>query len=175
MGTNILLNIIILMEGVRMANIKTNAMRILDSNNIEYNVLSYDNEDGKVDGISVANKIKRDVKTVFKTLVTYGKQEDIYVFVIPSDEELDLKKAAFVSKEKKIEFLNIKDIKKHTGYIRGGCSPIAMKKSYPTYIDKSALELEKIIVSAGKIGFQIELDIKDLIKVTNGELHDLIK
>ena len=158
-----------------MANIKTNAMRILDNLNIKYSGMNYDNSDGKVDGISVAKKIGRNPEQVFKTLVAQGSSGDIYVFIIPVAEELDLKKAAKVTGEKKIEMIYVKDILKYTGYIRGGCSPIGMKKEYPTFIDKSAESLDTMIVSGGKIGVQIELKPDDLQKITNAKLIDLIK
>lgn len=150
-------------------------MRILNTNNIEYSVLTYDSKDGKIDGVSVANKIGRDVNTVFKTLVTIGKSGEIYVFIIPVEKELDLKKAANAAKEKKIEMIHVKDITKYTGYIRGGCSPIGMKKNYPTFIDGSALKVERIIVSGGKIGVQIEIEVDDLKDITNSQIYDLIK
>lgn len=158
-----------------MSSKKTNAMRILDSNNIEYSVLTYVNKDGKIDGVSVANKIGRDVNTVFKTLVTSAKSGAIYVFIIPVDKELDLKKAANAAKEKKVEMIHVKDIRKHTGYIRGGCSPIGMKKKYPTFIDESALSLDKMIISGGKIGLQIEIKVDDLKKITEAKICDLVK
>jgi len=158
-----------------MSKIKTNAMRILDVNDIEYSVLTYDSKDGKIDGVSVANKIGRDVNTVFKTLVTIGKSKEIYVFIIPVEKELDLKKAANAAKEKSIEMIHVKDITKYTGYVRGGCSPIGMKKEYPTFIDESALLLEKIIVSGGKIGVQVEIRVDDLKKITNGQIYELTK
>ena len=153
---------------------KTNAMRILDKSNVEYNVISYDITDGEVDGISVANKIGRSVDQVYKTLVGHGK-DDIYVFIIPVHYELDLKKAAHAANEKKIELIPVKDILKLTSYIRGGCSPVGMKKLYKTYIHSSGLELDQIIVSAGKIGLQIELEPKRLSDVINAEFIDLIK
>ena len=154
--------------------VKTNAMRILDKGKVPYNIISYDISDGEVDGISVANKIGRSVDQVFKTLVGHGK-EDVYVFIIPVHYELDLKKAAHASNEKKIELIPVKDILKLTGYIRGGCSPLGMKKLYKTYINSSALELEQIIVSGGKIGLQIELTPNELKDVINAEFIDLIK
>lgn len=154
---------------------KTNAMRILDQKKIEYNVYSYDNKDGKIDGVSVAGKIGKDVKIVYKTLVTQGTSKELYVFVIPVEGELDLKKAAKAAGEKKIEMIAVKDILKFTGYIRGGCSPIGMKKSYKTFIQKEAESLEKIIVSAGKIGMQIELAPTELISVIEGQFQDIIK
>ena len=158
-----------------MANIKTNAMRILDDLNIQYNGIDYDDSDGKIDGISVAKKIGRAQEQVFKTLVAQGNSGDIYVFIIPVAEELDLKKAAKAAREKRIDMIPVKDILKHTGYIRGGCSPLGMKKEYPTFIDEIAMVLDTMVVSGGKIGVQIELKPKDLQKVTNAKLIDLIK
>lgn len=158
-----------------MANIKTNPMRILENLNINYNSMSYDNRDGKIDGISVAEKIGKNPEEVFKTLVAQGNSGGIYVFIIPVAEELDFKKAAKVTGEKKIEMIHVKDILKYTGYIRGGCSPIGMKKDYPTFIDETAIILDNIIVSGGKIGIQIQLKPEDLQRVTNGEMVDLVK
>lgn len=158
-----------------MASGKTNAMRILDAKKVEYKMHSYENKDGKIDGVSVAQKINRDVHEVYKTLVTQGTSKGLYVFVIPVEAELDLKKAAKASGEKKVEMIHVKDIQKWTGYIRGGCSPVGMKKLYPTFIDSSAEGLERIIVSGGKIGLQMELDPKDLLIVTNGAFAFVIK
>lgn len=154
---------------------KTNAMRILDSNKINYDVLSYENKDGKIDGVSVAEKIGKNVEEVYKTLVTQGNSKEYYVFVIPVNEELDFKKAAKVAGEKSVEMINVNDINKVTGYIRGGCSPIGMKKCYKTFINISAEELDKIIVSGGKIGLQILLDVKDLVDIISAKLEDIIK
>src|SRR3954453_11367173 len=151
-----------------MAISKTNAMRILDTESIYYGMLSYDNKDGKIDGVSVAQKVDRNVEQVYKTLVIQGSSKGIYVFVIPVEEELDLKKAAKVAKEKKVDMIAVKDIQKWTGYIRGGCSPIGMKKLYPTFIDESAGQLTHMLVSGGKIGVQIEINPSDLQRVTNG-------
>nr|WP_100332890.1 Cys-tRNA(Pro) deacylase [Bacillus xiapuensis] len=145
---------------------KTNAMRMLDAANVPYEMHAYENKDGKIDGVSVAEKIGKDPSMVYKTLVTVGSENHLYVFIIPAAEELDLKKAAKAAGEKKLDLLPVKELPKYTGYIRGGCSPIGMKKSYPTFIDKRANELEKVIVSGGKIGVQIELKPKDLIAVT---------
>ena len=153
---------------------KTNAMRILDAENIQYAVLNYNSNDGRIDGIAVADKVNRPAAQVYKTLVTIG-QNKIYVFVIPVTEELDLKKAAKCANEKKLEMLAVKDLQKWTGYIRGGCSPLGMKKSFPTYLHVSANELDKIIISGGKIGVQIEMQPNDLIKVINGQLVELVK
>lgn len=153
---------------------KTNAMRILDMENISYDTYNYDSKDGLVDGVSVAKKIGKDVKEVYKTLVGQGK-EQIYVFIIPVDKELDLKKAAAVTGEKKIELVHVKDIMKLTGYIRGGCSPIGMKKLYPSFIQEESLELENMVVSAGKIGLQIQLNPKKLGEQIQGVFVDIIR
>lgn len=155
--------------------LKTNAMRILDSKKVSYEMLSYESEDGKIDGISVAHKIGVDEKNVFKTLVAQGTSKDLYVFVIPVAEELDLKNAAKIAGEKKVEMIAVKDIMKYTGYIRGGCSPIGMKKNYKTFIHESAEDLDFIIFSAGKIGHQIKMNPKDLVSVVEGEFAFLIK
>lgn len=153
---------------------KTNVMRILDKENIEYKMHTYDNKDGRIDGVAVAEKLGQDVSKVYKTLVTQGHSKNYFVFVIPVIEELDLKAAAKSVKEKSIEMIKIVDIYKITGYIRGGCSPIGMKKLYRTVIDESCLELETIIVSAGKIGFQVELSPFDLLKIIEGSLAHVI-
>lgn len=158
-----------------MSETKTNAMRILDKKGIEYNVIGYDIIDGKIDGISVAKKINKDPKFVYKTLVTQGISKNIYVFVIPVAEELDLKKAAKAAKEKKVEMIPVKDMLKWTGYIRGGCSPIGMKKQYMTFIDSSVTELDYIIVSGGKIGVQIEMKINDLIQLIGANVSEELK
>ncbi|WBL48675.1 Cys-tRNA(Pro) deacylase [Clostridium estertheticum] len=155
--------------------IKTNVMRILDKMNIEYNVMTYEVKDDKVDGISVAKKIGRDEKYLYKTIVTHANSKEIYVIVIPVRQEIDFKKVARVTNEKNIEMLDLRDLQKCTGYIRGGCSPIGMKKKYKTFIDKGALGIDKIIVSAGKIGFQIEINPSLLKDIVDGEFADLIK
>lgn len=153
---------------------KTNAMRILDAKKIGYEVFVYDNEDGLIHGTAVAEKIGKAPETVFKTLVSHSGS-NLYVFVIPVAEELDLKKAAKAAGEKKIEMLPVKDLQKWTGYIRGGCSPVGMKKLYPTFIDSSAEGLETMAVSAGKIGQQMDLAPKLLAGVTNAKFTELIK
>lgn len=158
-----------------MVQYKTNAMRLLDTNNIKYDILTYKSNDGKIDGLSVASKIGKDPTIVYKTLVANGNSGSIYVFVIPVSEELDLKKAAKITGDKKVELIHVKDINKHTGYIRGGCSPIGMKKSYPTYIDKSADLLDSIVVSGGKVGVQIQITIDDLVSMTNAKLVEIVK
>lgn len=157
-----------------MAQIKTNAMRILDQKKIEYTTITYDVSDDKIDGVSVSEKISRDVEVVYKTLVLQGNSKNIYVCLLPVKEELDLKKAAKAAGEKSVEMIPVKDLLKFTGYIRGGCSPIGMKKNYKTFIDEKVLEIDKIIVSGGKIGVQIELLVSKLIEVSNAEVKDLI-
>jgi Cys-tRNA(Pro)/Cys-tRNA(Cys) deacylase len=155
--------------------IKTNAMRILDKMKVEYDVITYDIKDDKIDGISVSKKIGRDEKYVYKTLVTQAISKSIYIFVIPVREEIDFKKVAKITKEKTIEMLDLSELQKYTGYIRGGCSPIGMKKQYKTFIHNSALDMGTIIVSAGKVGFQIEIKANLLKNIVEGEFEDLIK
>lgn len=155
--------------------IKTNAMRILDSKKVNYEIITYESNDGKIDGISVANKIGIDEAHVFKTLVAQGTSKKLYVFVIPVAEELNLKEAAITSGEKKIEMIHVKDIMKYTGYIRGGCSPIGQKKDYKTFIHESAENLDFIIISGGKIGYQIKINPNDLINVVSGSFEYIIK
>jgi Cys-tRNA(Pro)/Cys-tRNA(Cys) deacylase len=154
---------------------KTNAMRILDAKKVNYEMLTYDNKDGKIDGVSVAEKIGREPKEVYKTLVAMGASRNIFVFVIPVAEELDLKKAARAAGEKNIEMLPVKDIQKWTGYIRGGCSPIGMKKEYKTFIDVNCRSIDSIIVSGGKIGVQIVLEPVLLQEVTKADIVPIIK
>ncbi|MGG5255264.1 Cys-tRNA(Pro) deacylase [Neobacillus sp. SM06] len=158
-----------------MAQTKTNAMRLLDAQKIPYEMVSYDANDGKIDGVSVAAKMGRSSSEVFKTLVAQGASKAIVIFVIPVSAELDLKKAAKVSGEKKVEMVPVKDIQKWTGYIRGGCSPIGMKKDYRTFIDQSGQALDSVVVSGGKIGLQIVINPNQLKKVTHAEFVELIK
>jgi len=152
---------------------KTNVMRILDKAGISYNTYSYDHSDGLIDGISVAEKMGQSVEQVYKTLVTQGASREYYVFVIPVAEELDLKNAAKAVSEKSIEMIKVADINKITGYIRGGCSPIAMKKDFKTILDSSCEILKTFIVSAGKIGLQIELAPSDLIKLIGCRIESI--
>lgn len=152
---------------------KTNAMRILDKNKVPYDIHEYDNEDGQIHGAEIAERVNKPAETVFKTLVTHSKQ-DLFIFVIPIVEELDLKKAAKAAGEKKIEMLPMKELQQWTGYIRGGCSPVGMKKLFPTFIDQSASQLEKMLVSAGKIGLQMELNPHQLKEVVSAKFMDLI-
>ncbi|WP_107924469.1 Cys-tRNA(Pro) deacylase [Lysinibacillus parviboronicapiens] len=149
---------------------KTNAVRLLEQQKIQFDVMEYETGDGQVDGVSVAEKIGQPVSHVFKTLVAKAGAQKLFVFVIPVAEELDLKAAAKVVGEKKIEMLPVKELLGYTGYVRGGCSPVGMKKLYPTVIDASAQEQGRIIVSAGKIGMQIHVQLDDLIAVTKAQL-----
>lgn len=148
---------------------KTNAMRILDKQKVRYSVETYDASDGALDGVTVAGKIGQDVKFVYKTLVTQGKSKNYFVFVIPVACELNLKAAAKSVGEKSVEMIAVKDINQITGYIRGGCSPVGMKKQFQTVIDESAKELDYFYVSAGKIGMQLRLNplaLADLIRAS---------
>lgn len=157
----------------KMANTKTNVMRILDKENIDYKIHTYQVKDNSIDGISVANKLGIPVERVFKTLVTKGHSGNFYVFVIPVAKELNLKAAARSVEEKSVEMIKVNDMLKITGYIRGGCSPIGMKKSYTTVIDESSTNLDRIVVSGGKIGFQVEINPKDLIEIINAKTSSI--
>ncbi|MPN43661.1 Cys-tRNA(Pro)/Cys-tRNA(Cys) deacylase YbaK [bioreactor metagenome] len=159
---------------MKTSKIKTNALRYLDANKISHNVYEYEAPNGFLDGVSVAKATGMDVNKVYKTLVTQGATKEHYVCVIPVAEELDLKKAAKHFGEKKIEMIPAKEITNVTGYIKGGCSPIGMKKPFKTAIDSHAENLELIVVSAGKVGLQVELSVKDLVSVVRADLIDLI-
>lgn len=152
---------------------KTNAIRLLEQQKIQFDVIEYETGDGQVDGISVAEKIGHPVSHVFKTLVAKASAQKLFVFVIPVAEELDLKAAAKVIGEKKIDMLPVKELLGYTGYVRGGCSPVGMKKLYPTVIDASAQEQGSIIVSAGKIGMQIHVQLDDLVAVTKAKIASI--
>ncbi|MDD3225094.1 MAG: Cys-tRNA(Pro) deacylase [Clostridium sp.] len=156
-------------------SIKTNAMRILDREKVDYSVKTYDTSDGKIDGVSVAKKVNEDEKYVYKTLVAVGHSREIYVFVLPVADELDLKKAASTAGEKSIQMLHVKDLQKNTGYIRGGCSPIGMKKQYKTFISDTAEDLDKMIVSGGKIGTQIIINPGILKDIIEAKMSDIIQ
>ncbi|WOC32701.1 MULTISPECIES: Cys-tRNA(Pro) deacylase [Caproicibacterium] len=153
---------------------KTNVMRILDKEHIAYTPHFYAHEDGKIDGIAVAQKLGQPLPQVFKTLVTQGADRAYYVFAVPVAAELNLKAAARSVGAKSVEMIHVKDINKVTGYIRGGCSPVGMKKQFTTVFDESALQFGTIFVSGGKIGTQVELSIQDLLKLTGGTTADLV-
>ena len=146
---------------------KTNAMRLLDAAGIEYSTAEYEYDESDLSGIHAAEAIGMPAEQVFKTLVTRGDKTGILVFCIPVAEELDLKKAATVSGNKKIEMIHVKELLSLTGYLRGGCSPVGMKKKYPCFIDETAVLFEKIAVSAGMRGEQLILAPDDLIKYIN--------
>jgi len=150
--------------------IKKNTKRILDKAKAEYTPHHYDADDGKIDGISVAEKIGYPKEIVYKTLVTVAPSKQYYVFVIPVEKELNLKAAAKSVGEKSVEMIHVADINKVTGYIRGGCSPVGMKKEYKTVIDESVKNLDKFFVSAGRIGSQLEIAPSELKKVINYDI-----
>lgn len=156
-----------------MAEVKTNAMRMLDRAKIAYRQYSYESDGVHVDGITVAEKMGQPLERVYKTLVTVGKSGGHFVFVIPVAAELDLKKAARAVGEKSVQMIHVKEINKLTGYIRGGCSPIGMKKQFPTVLSQSARTLPTVIVSGGKIGFQVELAPDDLLRLIRGSYGDI--
>lgn len=151
---------------------KTNVMRILDQKKINYNSYDY-TETNAVSGMEVATSLNEDPNKVFKTLVTVAKSKINYVFVVPVNKELDLKKAAKAVGEKSIEMIKSKELLPLTGYIHGGCSPIGMKKQFKTVIDKSVTSFETFIFSGGKIGYQVEVTLDDLKKVINYSLEDI--
>lgn len=158
-----------------MGTVKTNAMRMLDRAKIAYKTHSYEVKDGAVDGITAAKKLGIAPEKVFKTLVTQGADRQYFVFVVPVERELDLKKAARAVGEKHVEMIPVKDLNKVTGYIRGGCSPVGMKKAYGTVIDRSCGQLPEMLVSAGKVGQQIELAPQDLIAAVRAKTADLVR
>jgi Cys-tRNA(Pro)/Cys-tRNA(Cys) deacylase len=153
---------------------KTNAIRILESHKIKFETVSYEVDENDLSGITVANKINAEPDSVFKTLVGVGDKTGYVVFCIPVTQELNLKKAAAASGNKKVEMIKLKDLFTLTGYIRGGCSPIGMKKLFPTYIDETAQLFEMIFVSAGVRGMQIKIYPDDLLKMVEGNYADLI-
>lgn len=152
---------------------KTNAVKLLDKESINYNLIPYEVDESDLSAIHVANQLGEDVRQVFKTLVLKGDKTGFFVCIIPGAEELDLKKAAKISGNKNCDMIPMKELLSITGYIRGACSPIGMKKLFPTYIDNSSLNFELIYISAGKRGLQIQINPKDLInivKIKEGEL-----
>ena len=154
--------------------VKTNAMRILESMKIPYEHYTYQCDEF-VDGLQIADMLSLPYEKVYKTLVTVGSSKNYFVFVIPIAEELDLKAAARSVGEKSVEMIHVKDINQITGYIRGGCTAIGMKKQFVTRIDSSALEQEKIIVSGGRIGSQLELLPQDLAKASREEFAEITR
>lgn len=152
---------------------KTNAMRILETKKIPYTTYTYECDEF-IDAIQIADMLSLPYEKVYKTLVTQGNSKNYYVFVIPIAEELDMKKAAKSVGEKSVAMLHVKEINAVTGYIRGGCTAIGMKKQYVTRVEQSAQSLDQIIVSGGKLGMQIELSPQDLAVAANAEFADII-
>ena len=153
--------------------VKTNAMRMLDKHKISYEIIQYECEEF-IDGLHTAEKTNAPVEQSFKTLVMRGKTGQYYVFVVPIAEEVHLKNAAKRVGEKAVEMIAVKDINKITGYVRGGCTPIGMKKQYPTIIHESAKEFERIYISGGRIGTTIVVSPTELASVINAEFADII-
>ena len=153
---------------------KTNATRILERQGINFDVIEYKVDPENLDAIHVAEELKEDIKTVFKTLVLQGDKNGYFVCVIQGDKEVDLKKAAKISGNKKVALIPMKELLPLTGYIRGGCTAIGMKKKFPVFIDRNAIEQEYIFVSAGKRGLQIKLRPEDFINVAAASVEDLI-
>jgi Cys-tRNA(Pro)/Cys-tRNA(Cys) deacylase len=147
---------------------KTNAMRMLETAGIAYTEHTYETEDGAIDGLSVAKKCGEDPAQVFKTLVTVADTREHYVFVVPVEAKLDLKAAARAAGVKSVEMIPQKDLLKTTGYIHGGCSPVGMKKPFPTVFDETAVLYDRIMVSGGRVGVQVEVSPDDLVRITGG-------
>ena len=152
---------------------KTNVCRVLDAKKISYELHTYE-PDASLSGAEIAGILGEDTEKVFKTLVTRGKTGAYYVFVVPVEAELDLKKAAKAAGEKAVSMIKQKELLPRTGYVHGGCSPIGMKKQFPTFIHETAETFEKIFVSAGKVGFQIEISPKDLMSIAGCKAADII-
>lgn len=155
--------------------VKTNVMRLLEKAKIPYRTAEYEVDETDLSGAHAAVLLGVDPGRVFKTLVARGEKQGIFVFVIPAGEELDLKKCAGAVKEKKVELIHVKELPGLTGYIRGGCSPIGMKKKYPTFLDERCFLYEEIYVSAGMRGHQIVIKPDDLIGFTGAKVSELIK
>lgn len=153
---------------------KTNVIRLLEAIGIPFETYEYEYNENELDAVSVARKIGAEQEKVFKTLVAQSNTGDNYVFVIPGNYELDLKKAAKACSSKKIELIKVKDLLDITGYVRGGCSPIGMKKQFPTFIDESANLFDGIFISSGIRGMQILINPFHLASIINAEFYDLI-
>ena len=153
--------------------VKTNAMRILDKNKIPYEIIQYDCDEF-IDGLHSAEKTGAPIEQSFKTLVMQGKSRQYYVFVLPIAEEVDLKAAARTVGEKSVEMIHVKDITAITGYVRGGCTPLGMKKQFPTVLHESARDFDRIYVSGGRIGTTIIVNPDDLLSVVRGQYADII-
>lgn len=154
-------------------NDKTNVMRVLDSKKVSYTAHTYE-PDATMSGEEIAALLGEDADKVFKTLVTQGKSGQYFVFVVPVKAELDLKKAAKAANEKAVSMIKQKELLPLTGYVHGGCSPIGMKKQFPTYIHETAGQYDTVFVSAGKVGYQVELPPEDLIRIAGCKAADLV-
>lgn len=154
-------------------NFKTNALRIIEGLKIHYTLHKYDHDEGFVCGVAIADKLHQNQAQVFKTIVTVGASKANYVFVLPVEKEIDFKAAARTVGEKSVEMIKLTDLTKITGYIRGGCSPIGMKRKFVTVIDVSCENFETIMVSAGKVGYQMELAPSDLIRAAEASVADI--
>ena len=153
---------------------KTNVARLLDTAKVEYGLIPYEVDESDLSAVHVAAQLGEDVDRVFKTIVLHGDKSGYFVCVVPGEHEIDLKKAAKVSGNKKCELLPMKELLPVTGYIRGGCSPIGMKKRFPTYLHESAASFDYIYVSAGQRGLQVRLAPGDLLREARAAYADLI-
>lgn len=155
--------------------IKTNAMRLLESQGIVFKTQDYEVDENDLSGEHVAHQVGKPADQVFKTLILRGENAGYFVCCIPSNFEVDLKKAARAIKDKKAEMIHLKDLQRITGYIRGGCSPVGMKKDFPTFIDETAILFDEILISAGVRGTMMIIEPNDLINYVNAEIIDLVK
>lgn len=155
-------------------NIKTNAVRIAETAKLDFETINYES-DGFMEGTAIADKLGQPYSQTFKTLVAKGKPGQFFVFVVPVDKELDLKKGAKIVGEKSVEMLHVKDLLATTGYVRGGCSPIGMKKAFPTVIHQSAKEFDRIMFSGGRLGTQLKMNPDDLAELVSGTFGDIVK
>ena len=158
-----------------MKEVKTNAMRLLEQKKISYEVIEYEFDEDHLDAIHASNSAGLNPEMVYKTIVMKGSSNNLYVFVTPAEFTISLKKARALTGEKEIELLKLDQLLKYTGYIRGGCSPIGMKKSFDTIVDESILKYDSIIFSGGKIGLQIEMKPKDLERVIKVRFLNIIR
>ena len=152
---------------------KTNALRLLEQHKVSFELLEYEVNNGEFNGVTNEDRPHYPIERVFKTLVTTAGPGKLYIFVIPIGKELNLKTAAKVAGEKKVEMLHLKDLLQYTGYVRGGCSPVGMIKLYPTFIDNEALQMGKIVVSAGKVGLHMMVSATDLASVVKADFQTI--
>lgn len=154
---------------------KTNALRILDKEGISYEMVEYEVDEEDLSGVSTSSKIHQPCELLFKTLVLKNENNQLFVCCIPVAEELDLKKVAKITNNKHVEMLHVKDLLKNCGYVRGGCSPIGMKKKFPTYIDETCILFDEIYVSGGMKGLMIKIKVQDLLSFCEAKCSDLCK